>query len=234
MAKQGSSRKNPNKGPAASADRGQSVSSDERQRMIAESAYFRAMQRGFNGGDPLDDWLAAEREINRLLPSPQQQQQERVAYEKLREKVRKFLVEARGTVNAESLKQGFDKATDELKKTGEHTADTINKISVSLRKDMASAAEKMGPKWEQFTEKSADLFEVWRDRGGQFLAQASSAVGDWLQQAGDRLKQQTYRAGEMTAGGTLECTRCGERMVLATSAHIPPCPKCKNMEFRRL
>ena len=234
MAKTESFRKNTSKGATASTERGQPGASGERQRMIAEAAYFRAMQRGFNGGDPLDDWLAAEREISRLLPSPQQQQQERAAYEKLREKVRKYLVEARDTVNAENLKQGFDKATDELRKTGEHTAETINKISVSLRKDMASAAEKMGPKWELFTEKSADLFEVWRDRGSQFLAQASGAVGDWLQQAGDRLKQQTYRAGEMTAGGTLECTQCGERMTLATSAHIPPCPKCKNMEFRRL
>jgi Zn finger protein HypA/HybF involved in hydrogenase expression len=78
------------------------------------------------------------------------------------------------------------------------------------------------------------LFTVWRDRGSQFLAQASIAVGDWLQQAGDRLKQQTYRTGEMTAGGVLECTTCGERIALKTTAHLPLCPKCKNMEFRRV
>jgi hypothetical protein len=45
------------------------VSVEERQRMIAEAAYFRAQQRGFNGGDPLDDWLAAEQEINWTLSS---------------------------------------------------------------------------------------------------------------------------------------------------------------------
>lgn len=50
------------------------------------------------------------------------------------------------------MKQAFDKATEELRKTGEHTADTINKITVSVRKDMASAAQKMGPKWEVFTD----------------------------------------------------------------------------------
>ena len=219
---------------ASSNSPGQLISAEERERMIAEAAYFRAMQRGFSSGDPLDDWLAAEREISRLLPSPQQQKAEVAAYEKLRTAVGKMLADVSGTVNANTVKQAFDKATEELRKTGEHTAETINKITTSARKDMATAAQKMGPKWEAFTEKSADLFTVWRGRGSQFLAQASTAVGEWLQQAGDRLKQQTYRTGEMSAGGVLECTTCGERIVLETTAHLPRCPKCKNMEFRRV
>lgn len=52
---------------------GQQITQEQRQRMIAEAAYFRAMERGFNGGDPVDDWLIAEREIDRLLPGRQQQ-----------------------------------------------------------------------------------------------------------------------------------------------------------------
>lgn len=43
------------------------ISPDERERMIAEAAYFRAQQRGFAGGDPLEDWLSAEAEVDRLL-----------------------------------------------------------------------------------------------------------------------------------------------------------------------
>jgi hypothetical protein len=35
--------------------------------MIAEAAYFRAAQRGFNGGDPVADWIAAEAEVDALL-----------------------------------------------------------------------------------------------------------------------------------------------------------------------
>lgn len=38
-----------------------------RHRMIAEAAYLKAEQRGFSSGDPLDDWLTAEREIDMLL-----------------------------------------------------------------------------------------------------------------------------------------------------------------------
>jgi chromosome segregation ATPase len=39
----------------------------QRRRMIAEAAYYRAKARGFTGGDPAADWLAAEREIERQL-----------------------------------------------------------------------------------------------------------------------------------------------------------------------
>ena len=54
---------------------GKVVSPEERQRLIAEAAYFRALQRGF-GGDPVADWLVAEREIDgRLMRSPRQMKQ---------------------------------------------------------------------------------------------------------------------------------------------------------------
>jgi hypothetical protein len=43
------------------------LSDAERQRMVAEAAYYRALQRGFVAGGELDDWLAAERDIDRQL-----------------------------------------------------------------------------------------------------------------------------------------------------------------------
>jgi hypothetical protein len=41
----------------------------ERERMIAEAAYYYAEKRGFEDGEEarLQDWLAAEREIDALL-----------------------------------------------------------------------------------------------------------------------------------------------------------------------
>jgi hypothetical protein len=41
------------------------VPADPRQARIAEAAYYRAERRGFRGGCPIEDWLAAEREIDR-------------------------------------------------------------------------------------------------------------------------------------------------------------------------
>jgi hypothetical protein len=37
---------------------------EDRFNMIADAAYYRALGRGFNGGDPLEDWLMAEAEID--------------------------------------------------------------------------------------------------------------------------------------------------------------------------
>jgi len=41
--------------------------SDDREARIAEAAYWRAERRGFSPGQELDDWLEAEREIDRRL-----------------------------------------------------------------------------------------------------------------------------------------------------------------------
>lgn len=40
---------------------------EERRRMITESAYYRAEQRGFQGDLALDDWLRAEAEVDARL-----------------------------------------------------------------------------------------------------------------------------------------------------------------------
>ncbi len=43
------------------------LSADQRRALIAERAYLRAEQRGFSGGDPINDWLDSEREVDALL-----------------------------------------------------------------------------------------------------------------------------------------------------------------------
>lgn len=45
------------------------VDAEQRRRMIAEAAYFRAEHRGFVQGDPLEDWLAAEAQVDDMLRS---------------------------------------------------------------------------------------------------------------------------------------------------------------------
>ena len=43
------------------------ASTEDRQRMIAEAAYYRAQARGFAPGYELEDWLQAEAKVNRIL-----------------------------------------------------------------------------------------------------------------------------------------------------------------------
>lgn len=45
----------------------QQIAAEERQRLIAEAAYYRAQKRRFEGGSSVDDWLAAEAEVDRQL-----------------------------------------------------------------------------------------------------------------------------------------------------------------------
>jgi hypothetical protein len=53
---------------AAAADLNQvEISPDARRAMIAEAAYLRAEARGFSPGYELDDWIAAENEVDTLL-----------------------------------------------------------------------------------------------------------------------------------------------------------------------
>ena len=40
---------------------------EEHYRMIAIAAYYRAEKRGFIGGDPAQDWVHAEAEVERLI-----------------------------------------------------------------------------------------------------------------------------------------------------------------------
>jgi Protein of unknown function (DUF2934) len=43
------------------------ISADQRRSLIAETAYQRAERRGFQGGDPVADWLESEKEVDALL-----------------------------------------------------------------------------------------------------------------------------------------------------------------------
>jgi hypothetical protein len=54
-------------GPDRAARTAPFTDSEQRLAMISDAAYFIAEKRGFAAGCELDDWLAAEREIDRAL-----------------------------------------------------------------------------------------------------------------------------------------------------------------------
>lgn len=49
------------------ATRPRTISTEERQRLIAETAYLKAERRGFKGNDPRRDWFEAEAEVDAML-----------------------------------------------------------------------------------------------------------------------------------------------------------------------
>ena len=53
--------------PETCADVVPSISVEERERLVARAAYFRAEKRGFAPGCELQDWVEAEAEVLRLI-----------------------------------------------------------------------------------------------------------------------------------------------------------------------
>jgi rubrerythrin len=212
------------------------VSAEERHRMIAEAAYFRAERRGFQGGNSVQDWLAAEGEIDKLLEAPAQRQeaQELAAYKRMRQELAKILADVGDTVNVETIRQAFDRAAKEVKDVGGYATETVSRVSQRLRREVESTASKLGPRWEAFSEKRADLFSVWLERSSTFVSHASAAVGEWLKQLQSKNGDQIHVAGEIVEPGTFVCTACGHHVKVEEKQALPPCPTCQEKEFRRL
>jgi hypothetical protein len=218
--------------PPSQAEKPQSQ--EARRRLIATAAYLRAEQRRFTGGDPVADWLAAEAEVDQELAAQRREKErELAAFDKMYNEVRRALEDIREKVSSDAIKDAIEKASSALRQAGEYTGETVSKVTEAVKKDLASTAGQLAPKWETYSGEAAGLFEAWRGRSTAFLGRAARATGDWLKEIGSQLEHRTYRAGEMAGAGAFECTACGERQVLPQPNHLTACPKCHNSEFRR-
>ena len=57
----------PRRAPKKAVSATPSIAPDQRRHYVEIAAFYIAERRGFAPGNPLDDWLAAEAEIDRLL-----------------------------------------------------------------------------------------------------------------------------------------------------------------------
>jgi hypothetical protein len=157
--------------------------SEQRHRMIETAAYYRAEKRGFSDGDPVKDWIEAERDIDVSFQPPQDADlgsQESAAYRRLRAEFKKILAGAQEKINADTIRQAFDRAVRELKELGEFVPETVDRAGKRLKQEVAAAVEKMGPRWDAFSAKSHGLFEIWKDKGSHFVNQAHTALNAWV------------------------------------------------------
>lgn len=217
--------------PRAAPERAEVPSPEQRRRMIAEAAYYRAQARGFRDGDPVQDWLEAEAEIDAALGGRPAFER---AYDRLRAEVQRGLSALRGSIDAQAIQDVVDRAAGRARKAGEFAAETINTAAERLRREIAEATAAMGPRWEAFSERTASVFAVWRDRGSAFLARAAIGVADWLEQTGRRFERSGLRAGDVATPGVYECTQCREPLRLEAAGSLPPCPRCAHTDYRRV
>ena len=124
--------------------------------MIAEAAYYHALERGPENGDPVRDWLAAEQEIDAKFDiAPHDTKLEQLykqlaeANEKLHELAVKLKAEAREEWAEEmarlhKLRDAFSAKLDEIRRQSGETREQAKRQADELWKDLATRFKRMG------------------------------------------------------------------------------------------
>ncbi|MEX2125274.1 MAG: DUF2934 domain-containing protein [Woeseia sp.] len=135
------------------------LSAEERQKMVAEAAYFRAQGRGFDGGDAIADWVEAESEVNARLRQMEHnaslerlQEQFAAAAENLkslRRKVARKRVEARAEWQKELEKlaesrDGFEHKLDELRERGQQASRKLREQAEEIAEEISGKISELG------------------------------------------------------------------------------------------
>ncbi len=155
------------------------------------------------------------------------------AYEEMVKRTHESLARAeKETVPA--LRELLDKARDHMVELGELTREEAAKVADYVERDIKDAAT-------YITETGEDLRQWWRfdlDQMEQRMLEMFTSVADqtslqlrnWADQARHSIG---YHTGEITGPGTLVCTACNAEIHLHKTGHIPPCPKCHGIQFKR-
>ena len=137
----------------------QGISDAQRRQMIAEAAYYRAKARGFLGGDPSADWLAAESDIERQLNGRGPERWLRTLESQLssgKEKLatmKKDVVGKRKAAQAELRKdveklgdmlETFEEKLEELKERGEKATRKARKQAEAIGEEVSELVHRLG------------------------------------------------------------------------------------------
>lgn len=155
------------------------------------------------------------------------EQQEVGLYEKLATRTAELLDEGKKTLD-EALK----KAGEEISSMGDFSREQAEKISVFVRRDIASMGVQAG-KTREALKKAVDPQRVAvgiQSAFSRILSSAAGTLGEWAEKSEKHLE---YKTGDVTSPGTLSCKDCGAEMHLKTTVRIPPCPKCHKTLFRK-
>ena len=138
-----------------------------------------------------------------------------------------------------TLSENVERAAEKASELGEITKEEAEKLGEYIKKDLEEAGDYIsdyiavnGPQLEnwfkdelEFAEyEFAEIFATLADKTRlelDALAERARQVGVW-------------RTGEITNVGVLYCQNCDEILHFKKPGHIPPCPKCKGTEFKKV
>jgi hypothetical protein len=162
------------------AEKNPPVTAEERYRMIAEAAYFRAEKSGFVGGNVAEDWLEAEAEIDRMLK--EQGRLPSMTPEELEQRVQGALATDPAAIAAQVRAITLDALT-----RGHLDTDALKRVTMAVVKGAREGAAPLG------------------ERGGQAIKEAMRGLDEALAGAAEAAQLAIQEA----AGRSSEFSRQG-------------------------
>jgi rubrerythrin len=138
-----------------------------------------------------------------------------------------------------TLSENIEKAAEKASELGELTKEEVEKIGGYIQKDL----EQAGNYLSEYSEKNGPLLENWIKDELEFaesqFAEVFATLADKTRLELDALAERArqvgvWHTGEITNVGVLYCQNCDEVLHFKKPGHIPPCPKCKGTEFKKV
>lgn len=162
---------------------------------------------------------------------PEDEKKEVGLYEKLASRS-KELIEGTKEKTSGTIDTAIEKAKEEMVVAGDFSREQGEKLKAFLKRDLQ--ATQRGVKMAGQAAKEA--LEPHRLAAGLqgTLATILEVVGEKFEEWGAKLESNLdYKTGELSTPGSLTCKKCGNTIKLHDTGHIPPCPKCRGVEFHK-
>jgi rubrerythrin len=155
------------------------------------------------------------------------------AYEKMLERVHQALERA-GQDTIPSLRRSVEQAREKAVELGELTREEAEKVAGYVERDMRDAATFLSESRQELADWLKFDLHLIESRLLEMFASVADRTRVELSALAEQARQAAfYRTGEVTGPGTLVCRWCGAAMHFHKAGHIPPCPTCHSVEFRR-
>lgn len=138
-----------------------------------------------------------------------------------------------------TLAENIEKATEKASEVGELTKEEAEKIGGYIKRDLEQAgdylSEQASKNSKQFENWAKDELEFAEVQFAEMFATLADKTRIELDALAERARQVgVWRTGEITNVGILYCKNCDEILHFKKPGHIPPCPKCKGTEFKKV
>jgi Na+/phosphate symporter len=133
------------------------------------------------------------------------------------------------------LKENLDAAIEKASELGELSKEEAEKIGGYIQRDLEEAADYLADNGKQLSDWLKNDLEFAEMQFAEMFAFLADKTRLELDALAERARQEgVWHTGEITNVGVLYCQKCDEVLHFKKPGHIPPCPKCKGTEFKKV